>query len=356
MAGVAATERDVLVADRDALDSQDIFRCLDADTGEERWKVHEFAKGQLDFGNAPRATPQIAGELVFFYDAFGKLLCAGLATGEVVWKTDLAKEFKIGKLPAWGTTSSPLFVDGKLIVNPGGEKAAVAALKPETGEIIWQAQGNGAAFGSLIVGTFGGRRQIVGHDSSTLCGWDVADGKQLWRLAPPHRGDFNVPTPIAVGNRLLVCTENNGTRLYDFDPQGQILDQPIAVEPNLAPDTHTPVVSGHRLFGVWQGLYCLDLTHPLAKLWKADDEAFNDYVTAIATDQRVLLITKHGELLLIDSTADHYRLISRSKVFDDDPGVYSHPALIGHRMYLRGSDEIVCVDLGAHESIRSAAK
>ncbi len=206
-------------------------------------------------------------------------------------------------------------------------------------------QGEKAAFGSLIVGTFGGRPQIVGHDSSALCGWDVENGKLLWRLVPPRKGDFNVPTPIAVGKKLLVCTENNGTRLFDFNDQGQILDKPIAVQTNLAPDTHTPVVSGRRLFGVWQGLYCLDLTHPLTTLWKADDEAFNDYVTAIANNDRVLLITKHGELLLIDSTADRYRLISRVKVFDDDPGVYSHPALVGNRMYLRGSDEILCLDL-----------
>ena len=345
MAGLAATERVVLVPDRDALDTQDIFRALNANTGEELWTLRDFAKGQLDFGNAPRATPQIIGEFVIFYNAFGRLHCVRLVSGELVWKKDLSKEFGVRDSSAWGTTSSPLVVGGKLIVNPGGPLASIVALQPETGEVIWKTPGDQAAFGSFIVGKFGGHDQIVGHDQKALCGWDIATGKQLWRLVPPHRSDFNVPTPIVIGEQLLVATENNGTRLYRFDERGIIVPEPVAVNEDLAPDTHTPVVLGNRVFGVWQGMYCLDVAGGLKTLWKADDKAFDDYATAIACGNRVLIVSKHGELLLVDADGGRYRLISRLKVFDDDPGVYSHPALIGKRMYLRGSDEIVCLDL-----------
>ncbi len=121
MAGLAANERCVLVADRDALDTQDIFRALRTDTGEELWSLSEPSGGQLDFGNAPRATPQIFGELAFFYNAFGTLVCARLENGQVLWKKNLLEEFGgRDEHNAWGTTSSPLVVDDKLIVNPGG--------------------------------------------------------------------------------------------------------------------------------------------------------------------------------------------------------------------------------------------
>ena len=48
----------------------------------------------------------------------------------------------------------------------------------------------------------------------------VKDWDPEWRLVPPRRNDFNVPTPVPVGDKLLVSTENNGTstvtdRLYD---------------------------------------------------------------------------------------------------------------------------------------------
>ena len=277
--------------------------------------------------------------------SFWALALRKLASGDVVWKKDLLAEFGSHDEPAaWGTTSSPLVVDGKLIVNPGGAESSLIALRPETGEVIWKTPGDKAAFSSLIVGTFGGRQQIVGYDKRALCGWEIATGRQLWRLVPP-RADFNVPTPLAIGQQLLVSTENNGTRLYRFDANGMIVTQPVATNDDLAPDTHTPVALGDRLFGVWAGLYCLDCANGLKTNWKADEKAFDDYATAIACGDRVLLLSKHGELLLVDAAADTYRLISRLSAFDDDPGVYSHPALIGKRLYLRGSDEIICLDL-----------
>jgi outer membrane protein assembly factor BamB len=350
MAGLAATGQCVIVADRDALDTQDVFRCLSAETGEQLWTIRQAGRGHLDFGNAPRAAPQISGDLVFLSTAFGQLICARLATGEVVWKKDLYAEFGgRDEHNSWGATSSPLLVDDKLIVNPGGPEASIVALAPETGEVIWKTPGDTAAFSSLIVGTFGGKRQIVGYDKHALCGWGVATGKQLWRLVPPKTGEFNVPTPIAVGDKLFVATENNAARLYRFDDAGVIVPQPIANYADLVPDIHTPVAIGDRLFGVWQGLHCLDLrgtdSQLLKPIWKADDPAFDDYATIIAAGDRILVTSKHGELLLIDAAANQYRSISRQQVFQDDPGVYSHPALIGKRLYLRGSDEIVCLDL-----------
>src|SRR5439155_1180818 len=98
----------------------------------------------------------------------------------------------------------------------------------------------------------------------------------------------------------------------------------------------------------WNGLYCLD-TENLQTLWTADDAEFNDYAAAVASGDRLLIVSKHGELLLIDATADHFRLISRQKIFADDSGVLSHPALVGRKLFLRGSDEIVCLDLDAAE-------
>jgi outer membrane protein assembly factor BamB len=346
MAGIAADAERVLVADRDPLDKDDIFRCLRADSGEELWSVRNAARGRLDFGNSARATPLLYGDLAFFYNAFGRLLCVRLAGGAVVWKKDLLAEFG-GRDEAnhWGTSSSPLVVDHLLIVNPGGPEAALVALKPETGEVVWKTPGDKAAFSSLVVGTFGGRRQIVGYERRALCGWDIATGNQLWRLVPRRTNDFNVPTPLDINGRLCVSTENNGTRIYGFSEGGVINPKPLAWNDELAPDTHTPVAVNGRIFGVWNGLICLDASN-LKTLWTADDGAFDDYATAIAAGDRLLVVSKHGELLLVDAAADRYRLVSRQKVFEDDSGVLSHPALVGRRLYLRGSDEIVCLDLG----------
>jgi outer membrane protein assembly factor BamB len=343
---VAATAELVLVADRDALDTMDIFRCLRASNGEEVWAVREPSAGRLDYGNSPRATPLIHGDLAFLYNAHGTLICVKLADGEQVWKKNVLKEFDgYDAGNAWGTASSPLIVDDKLIVNPGGAEASVIALVPATGELIWKTPGDYAAFASFIVGEFGGRRQLVGYEKAAIIGIDIATGKRLWRLAPPRANDFNVPTPIALDGRLLVTTENNGMRIYEFDDASVIKPEPVAMNSDLAPDTHTPIVLGDRVFGVWLGMQCLDVKQNLKSIWLEEEEAFDDYAVLVGHGDRVLAISKFGELILIDAKADKFSAVARRQVFEDDPGVFSHPAFVGTRMFLRGSSEIVCLEL-----------
>lgn len=336
----------MIVPDRDALDTLDIFRCLRTSNGEEVWAVREPSAGRLDYGNSTRATPLIHGEHAYLYNAHGTLLCVKLANGELAWKKNLLDEFDgWDSGNAWGTSSSPLVVDDKLIVNPGGAEAAVVALSPATGEVLWKTPGDHAAFASFIVGTFGGRRQLVGYEKAAIVGIDIATGERLWRLVPPRANDFNVPTPIATDGRLLVATENNGLRLYEFDANGKIKPEPAAVNADLAPDTHTPIVLGDRVFGVWLGMQCVDLKNGLRTIWLEEEEAFDDYAVLVGHADRVLAISKYGELILIDATADGFKPNSRRLVFEDDPGVFSHPAFVGTRMYLRGSGEIVCIEL-----------
>ncbi len=305
------------------------------------------APGELDFGNSPRATPLIYKDLVVFHGAFGHLHCAEIDSGKIVWQMDIRDEFSADDQRKWGTCSSPLIVDDKLIINPGAKNASVVALEPRTGKVIWKTPGAPASYGSFIAGTFGGKLQIVGYDLNTLGGWDVATGKRLWTLTPPRPNDFNVPTPMRYGEYLAVATENNGTRLYRFGKDGVIDSIPAATNADLAPDSHSPVIVGDRLFGIWGRLYCLDLKNGVKALWEGEDEAFGGYCSIVASDERVLVTTLQGELLLIDAKADKLKILSRLKVFDDDRGVYSHPAFIGTRMYMRGSSAVICIELDA---------
>lgn len=345
LAGVAATPEHVLVADRELADTTDVFRCLSAATGKEVWAHRYPTEGKLDYGNSPRATPLIHGQHVFCLGAFGHLSCVELPTGALVWQRNLKSDFGATEDLPWGYCGSPLLADGKLIVAPGSKEASLAALDPATGKVLWQTPGGPPSYGSLIVATLGGKRQLVGHDAATLGGWDLATGKRLWKLKPPQGGDFNVPTPLVQGGRLLAVTENNAARLFRFTDEGRPYEKPEARFDDLAPDTHTPVIVGGRLFGAFRDLYCLDLAHGLKPLWKGEDDAFHQHVSLIASPKRLLVSTSEGELMLIDPLADRLKLLGRQKVFDDDGGLLSHPALVGDRLYLRGSNEIACVSL-----------
>jgi outer membrane protein assembly factor BamB len=345
LAGVAATCDYVLVADRELADTTDVFRCLSAESGKELWSHRYFTEGKLDYGNSSRATPLVHGPHVFFYGAFGHLSCALLGTGDLVWQKEMKFDFDATEELPWGFCGSPLIAEGKLILAPGGKETSLVALEPATGKLLWKSSGDPPSYGSLIVATLGGKKQIVGHDATTLSGWDLATGKRLWTHRPPQKRDFNVPTPLVHAGRLFVVTENNGSRLFRFDDKGILVDKPIATFDELNPDTHTPVVIGERLFGAGGDLYCLDLANKLKLLWKGKDPAFRRHTSLIASSSRLLVATGEGELLLIDALADKFTLLGRQKVFADEAGLLSHPALVGDRLYLRGSNEIVCVSL-----------
>ena len=346
LAGLSVSDGRLILAERDFADEHDVYRCLNADNGELIWRITFTAKGTLDYGQSPRATPVIHEGRAYLLGAFGDLRCVDVATGKVIWKRQLLQEFK-AELPTWGMCSPPLVVDDLLVVNPGGASASVVALDRSTGNTRWSTPGSPAAYGAFICGEFGGRRQIVGYDQQSLGGWDVKTGERLWQLVPPVEGDFNVPTPIALANGVLVSTENNGTRLYRFDQNGRIIPKPAAEFPDLSPDTSTPVVVGERLIGADIGLHCLDLRNALKPIWSRDVE-IGDYAALMTDGERVLVVTLGGELILLDARAEDCAMISRLRLFTNDVEVYSHPALVGTRLYVRGGPSVSCVDLAVN--------
>ena len=347
LGGIASTSNHIIFGDRDLTDQKDIFRSLSAHDGKLQWQLEYPAPGELDYGPSPRATPLIHNERVYLLGAFGHLHCVELSTGKIVWKKNLYAEYDLQEKPTWGACSSPLIVANKLIVNPGAKAASLVALDPQTGRTLWKTPGAAAGYGSLIAGKFGGRLQIVGHDAVSLGGWDVATGKRLWKVVPEFTGDFNVPMPLAVNGKLLVTTENNGTRLFTFDTKGMINPKPIAVNEDLNPDMSSPIQIGDLIYCVWNEMFCLNSKLDLKTAWVAEEPALSDYAALITDSKRILVIGKGGRLLLLDGKADHFKVISKLNLFThpNDDNIFSHCALVGSRLYLRGESELICVDI-----------
>ncbi len=345
MSGLAVAAGRVIVADKSLDGQQDVFRCLDADTGKEYWRLAYAAKGDMDFTNSPRANPVVCDRLVYLLGAFGALHCVRLDDGQIVWKTNFRDDFG-AKLPMWGWSSTPLVLGGKLIVNPGAKDASLVALDRKTGKLLWKTPGLEPGYSSFLPAELGGVRQIVGYDAISLGGWDPETGKRLWKLVPELDGDFNVPTPIAVDGKLLVSTENNGTRLFGFNTEGQIDPKPLAVNEDLVPDTSTPVVQNGLVFGSSGQIICLDMAADLKTCWQNDDDPLADYSALIAGNGRVLVFTQTGTICLLKATGKRYRCVGSLELFDDvadtERDVWSHPVLIGNRLYIRNLLGVYC--------------
>ena len=338
-AGIATVGGIVVVADHDS--GHDYYRCFDANKGTELWCRTFPNDREMDYGSAPRATPLVHDGKVYVLSAFGELYCFDLKSGKTVWQLDFGKDFGVAKPPKWGYSSSPLIAQGKLIVNPGGQ-AAVAALDPATGELLWKGEGTGPNYASFITGAFGGVEQVIGHDDTSLNGWDLRTGKRLWSINFEQGAGFIVPTPVAVADKLFVTDNNNESQLFAFGKDGVIIKDPVAKSEDLAPEVVTPVAAGDRLLGLSRGLVCLDASK-LSTLWICKELIFKHDCHLIVSQDTGLAFNNRGELVLFSFDRRGVKILGKKRLCGQ---TLMHPTVAAGRLYVRDSVFLYCYDLG----------
>ena len=78
-------------------------------------------------------------------------------------------------------------------------------------------------------------------------------------------------------------------------------------------------------------------------IWKTPGEPAG-YSSFIAGNDRVLIVTVESQLLLIEANAESYAPKSQLSLFDAvKTEVWSHPAILPGRLYIRNSSEISCL-------------
>jgi len=152
---------------------------LDLD-GKIRW---ESANGRAWTGQYPgaRSSAAIDEGRLYHLNAHGRVACLDAAGGKEIWSVDILQRFE-GSVILWGL-SECLLVDGpRLIVTPGGKKAAMAALDKTTGETVWASEPiekNDAGYSSPILFELDGRRHLVTYSSRHVFGVDADSGRSL---------------------------------------------------------------------------------------------------------------------------------------------------------------------------------
>jgi outer membrane protein assembly factor BamB len=326
-AGISAAEGFVVVADGDS--HNDYYRAYDAETGKEAWTYTVPNGRNLDYNASPRATPAVHQGRVVCIGAFGDVHCLELKTGKCLWRKDYQKDFGAGKVPVWGHCTAPLIADGKLILHPGD----VVALDPATGKLLWKADARGTNYSNFLAGTFGGVRQLIGYDASSLRAWDPRTGKRLWELEVDNTKGYIVPQPLAVGEKLLVTSEDEDTRLYGFDGNGKLIETPEGENEDLAPEIATPTLQGELVLGICEGLVCLDAANKLKKLWiQEKEDAFYGLSHIVAAKDRAIVFGENGTMVLLKADREQCTILGKAKLCQT---TWTHPALANGRVYIR---------------------
>jgi outer membrane protein assembly factor BamB len=151
---------------------------FDAKTGDERWRTsYERAKYRSELGSGPRATPIVSGGGLYTFGITGVLSCFDVKDGSVKWQTNPYDEFKSPQ-PGFGVCTSPIVVDGRVVLPLGGTGHAVVAYDSATGKVAWNIldEPAGTASPVVLVRGDGNRNEVIVQTTLRLVAVNPADG------------------------------------------------------------------------------------------------------------------------------------------------------------------------------------
>jgi outer membrane protein assembly factor BamB len=326
--------------------------CLDAKTGAAHWQTDLAPAYRNAMGNGPRATPALAGDVVYALTGEGILAAARITDGQIVWKKNILAEFG-GKPAEYGMACSPLVVGERVIVTIGAPQATVVALKCKTGDVAWTAgKDQPAGYSSPALLTVGGREQLVVFHGAAAMGLDPGNGALLWNH--PYITDFNcnIATPQAVdGGVFLSAGENHGSELISLKARGDKFEVgqvwssqgPKSVMRN---EWQTSIVLDDSLYGFDNVGGAGPITHFACIDAKTGERRWQQprfgKGNMIAADGKLFMTTVQGELVVLKANPQKFEELGRKVIVGK---TRQPPALAAGLLYLRDDGEIVCLDV-----------
>lgn len=336
-AGPSVSKGIVYIVDHEG--AEDVVRAIDLASGKERWRF-AYAESNRNIYGFARATPTISQNRVFTLSREGRLLCLDAQTGKLLWQRHLVEDFA-GKGPMWGYSAPPLVDQGKLIVLPGGSRAAVAALDPATGATIWSGgEGDTPGYGMPTPAVINGKRQYVTGVAKGFVGVDAANGTVLWRIPWETVDGTNVACPIISDNRVFICSSYQmGSALYEIGEDG-----PKELWRNQAIRAHmnTPILQDGHLYGIGDPGYlvCLRLKDGAVR-WQ--EKGFEKGGVLGVDGTLIAVDGAGGDVVMARLTAERYEELGRFKPLGGQS--WSPPIAANGALLIRNRQRLACLEL-----------
>ncbi|HBY58927.1 MAG TPA: hypothetical protein DEH78_03840 [Solibacterales bacterium] len=313
------------------------------ETGEPAWSHRTAARFyESNGGPGPRGTPALHEGRLYAIGATGIVTALDAATGTALWSRNAATDTG-AKIPEWGISSSPLIVNGLLIVAASGR---LAAYDPASGKQVWAGAAIGGSYSSPHLALFGKTEQIVFLAGQAVFGVSPADGRILWRH--DWEGSKIIQPSVTADGALLVTTGGmsggEATRRLSVAPAsgGEWKVTEAWTSRGLKPYYNDLVIHKGHAFGFDASiLSCIDVNDGQRK-WKGGRYGFGQML--LLPDQDLLLIlSEQGEVALVSATPDQYREVGRFQAIEGK--TWNHPAMAGDVLLVRNDREMAAFRL-----------
>lgn len=343
---------------------QDLFGqylvCFDLESGKQLWRErYALSYDPAGLYPGPRSTPTLWRDAVYCVDPDGRLACHDAATGKVRWSLSLQEKFGL-QGSEFGYAASPIMDEDRIYLPCGGAGASVVAIDAKSGKSIWAAGDEPASYASILPIELGGRRVLVAFLRNAVVFHEASSGAILGKFDLSHGYDEHSTSPIYRNSHLLLAFPFRGgatqhrlalTEMTDGKPKVDVTT--AWFNATFSNDTASSVLAGETLYG-------FDIRDPQAKShrtsrgeyraldWETGKELWSTkevgHATTIVADNKLLLFSDRGELILARAAREAYQELARTRVFEDEI-CWTAPALAQGRVLLRSPSRLVCIDL-----------
>jgi len=349
-AGPAVADGKVLVFYQQ--EAQEIVEAIDAKTGKSLWRAAFEAnyRGGIDANTGPRCVPLIQNARVFAFGADGDLHCVDLATGAKRWSRSLYEDYRADR-GYFGAGSSPIVVDGVLLVNVGGRGAGLVGLDPANGKTLWQKTDEDASYSSPTSLNINGHPQALFVTRYNALLVDPKTGDTHSPVPFGMRGPtVNAATPLIVGNDLfLTASYGVGAWKGRIDKAG--VKKTWANDESLSSQYATPVVYQGHLYGTHgredvgvAALRCVELATGKVK-WS--EEGYG-VAHPILVGDKLLLQCVDGRVALAKASPEKYEELATTTIASEPTRAL--PALAGGQLFVRttpaSGGKLLCLQVG----------
>ncbi len=328
---------------------QFVLMCLDRATGNALWqKVVREELPQEGYraneGSYASSSPVTDGKHVFSYFGSRGLHCFDM-DGNLKWEKDLGK---MNIKMSFGEGSSPAIYGNTLVVTWDHEgDDFIVAFNAETGEELWRTpRKSESIWATPLVVNVEGQPQVVTSGVNKICGYDLANGKELWQCTglTPNA----IPSPVAGDGLVYLTTGFRGSSLlairlgHTGDLTGT--DAVAWTYTKDTPYVPSPLVYEGRLYFFKSNnaiLSCLDAKSG-SVLFGPERLAGleNVYASPVGAAGRVYLVGRNGTVQVIKS-ADKLEVFATNKL---DEGIDASPVPVGNQLFLRGKEHLYCIE------------
>ena len=348
--------------DYDEARGGDCLRCLNADTGQQRWEHLYAVKAKRNHGIS-RTVTTTDGDAVVSIGPQCHVLCLDARNGSYRWGISLPQRYGT-KVPLWYAGQCPLIDNGLAILAPAGTNTLLVGIDLKSGATVFETPNPGdlaMSHSSVMVLTADGVRQYLYAALGGIVGVAAdgeACGRLLWRteafspsvIAPS-------PVPLSDGRFFMTAGYGSGGAMFRVSRDGDAWRADLLFKTDrkqFASEQQTPVFHDGRLYtvlpsdggGERQQFVCM--TPEGERLWASGPaHTFGLGPYLLTADGLAVLLDDVGTLTLARVGQEGFRVLAQHAVMGrKGRDAWGPMVLVSGRLFLRDSTRLYCLDLG----------